>query len=942
MVTRIFIVVVLSLLFRFTSGQCIVRDSLRNQLNYFKRVSSIPSSQKLTTLLNYSERTRLCPYPYDSTYCDLLVSIGELYHKKADYLKAIQYYKQAIGFIYSNKNSPLIQPKDLVKYYNMLFDSNDSLNNTSEKIAALDSAIAVGIRLKSVTRLCLWSLYYKILYFFDIGDYYRCSETAIMCEKLGKEYAASAAEKEAPGGLIYASVSLHWNVNALLALSRYDDAEKLLLEKIKEDQKTHNQNRLGTLYEQLAEVFAFEKQYKKSLFYFQEAFNKEQANGNTIVGWTILNNIGYFIYYLNYNLDSALYYYRKALAIKNKDASQDKLYALESLNTLNSIADVFVRKGLFDSAFRYYQLAFDQIKPGANEDLVFKISQDELNGFGKIRYLTNLFISTGTAYHQYYRATGDVKALQKAIHIYKLTDGLLDRIKAGQVETESKLFWRGDIRRLYEQAIQASFSNNNIAEAFYFFEKSRAVILNDQLNEQRWVGEADISKQTQMKLKIKLLQDEVATNTISPERRKELENDLFNSKQELDALIEGIRFKNPLYYQNFIDSTRITIEDVKSRILTSHQAFIEIYAGDSAIYELILLKGKNYFKTINKAEFDSLSRLYLVYISDPVVNNSHFNDFVRVSSQLFFLFFGNISIPAGRMIISPDGRYFPFESLITSSKNGKIKYFLQDHSVTYTYSARYMLNNFGNDVNVANKKFIGFAPVEFHDRSLVDLAGSDVSLERLQSYFGGERLVKENASRANFLQQFYSYQIIQLYTHASDNGPNGEPIIWFADSTLSLSDLVYEHRPSTKLIVLSACETGSGKIYKGEGIFNFNRGFAALGIPSSISSLWSVDNKSSYRITELFYKHLAEGQPIDIALQKAKVDFISSEDQGRQMPYYWAASIFVGMDESFITPKRVGWKSSLLIISIVGVVILLFFVFYRQFVRRGQRIQKTL
>jgi len=873
----------------------------------------------------------------------LLVSIGELYHKKADYLKAIQYYRQAILFIYSNEDSRSIQPKNLVKYYNMLFDSNDSLNNTSEKIAALDSAIAVGIRLKAVTRLCLWSLYYKILYFFDIGDYYRCSETAIMCEKLGKEYATSAAEKEFPGGLIYASVSLHWNVNALLALNRYDDAEKLLLEKIKEDKKTHNQNRLGTLYEQLAEVFAFEKEYKKSLFYFQEAFSKEQANGNTIVGWTILNNIGYFIYQLNdYNLDSALYYYRKALTIKNNDPSQDKLYALESLNTLNSIADVFVRKGLFDSAFKYYQLAFDQIKKGTNEDLVLKISQDELNGFGKIRYLTNLFISKGTAYHQYYKVTGDVRALQKAIRIYKLTDGLLDRIKAGQVETESKLFWRGDIRRLYEQAIQASFSNSNIPDAFYFFEKSRAVILNDQLNEQRWVGEVDISKQTQVKLKIKLLEEEIATNMILPERRKELENELFSSKQELDALIESIKFKNPLYYQNFIDSTRITIENVKSQILNNHQAFIEIYAGDSAIYELILLKEKNHFKTINKVEFDSLSKLYLSYISDPVINNSHFNDFVRVSGQLFFLFFGNISLPTGRIIVSPDGRYFPFESLVTSLKNGKIKYFLHDYSVNYTYSARYMLNNFENDVNGVHKKFIGLAPVEFHDKSLVDLTGSDVSLERIQSYFGGEKLVRENASKANFLQKFYSYQIIQLYTHASDNGPNSEPIIWFADSTLSLSDLIYEHKPSTKLIVLSACETGSGKIYKGEGIFNFNRGFAALGIPSSISSLWSVDNKSSYRITELFYGHLAEGLPADVALQRAKIDFISSEDKDKQMPYYWAASIFVGIDESFIPSKAGDWKLSLVLAPIVGVVILLFFVFYRRYVRKNKRIQGTI
>ncbi len=94
---------------------------------------------------------------------------------------------------------------------------------------------------------------------------------------------------------------------------------------------------------------------------------------------------------------------------------------------------------------------------------------------------------------------------------------------------------------------------------------------------------------------------------------------------------------------------------------------------------------------------------------------------------------------------------------------------------------------------------------------------------------------------------------------ASDSSSRGEPVIYFADSALYLSELVGENKAATQLIVLSACETATGKEYKGEGVFSFNRGFAALGIPAAISSLWSVDNKSTYRITELFYKWLSQG-----------------------------------------------------------------------------------
>ena len=124
------------------------------------------------------------------------------------------------------------------------------------------------------------------------------------------------------------------------------------------------------------------------------------------------------------------------------------------------------------------------------------------------------------------------------------------------------------------------------------------------------------------------------------------------------------------------------------------------------------------------------------------------------------------------------------------------------------------------------------------------------------------------------MHQFSQYRIIQLYTHASDSSINNEPVIYFADSALYLSDLISEHKSHTQLIVLSACETGIGKIYQGEGVFSFNRGFAALGIPAAITNLWSVDNTSTYLLTELFYKWLAKGLPTDVELQKAKLDFL--------------------------------------------------------------------
>ena len=396
------------------------------------------------------------------------------------------------------------------------------------------------------------------------------------------------------------------------------------------------------------------------------------------------------------------------------------------------------------------------------------------------------------------------------------------------------------------------------------------------------------------------MQKEVARSDIDASQLDKLQKELFSSRQEFDGLVQAIKIKNPLYYQNFIDSAIITLMVVRNQILKHHEALIEIYAGDSAVYELIVTKQKNYFKTINNHDFDDLSAQYLSYLSDPAAGNIHFNEFAKVSAQLYRLLFDGVDIPNGRIIVSPDGHYFPFEALITSFEKGLPRYLVHDFAVTYVYSARYLTNSFAREDIDESKKIIGFAPVAFSGTDLVGLPGSDISLKKITSYFNGSVcLLNHEASKSNFLQRFHSYQLIQLYTHATDSGYNGEPVIWFADSTLALSDLISEHRPATRLIVLSACETANGKLYRGEGVFSFNRGFAALGIPSSVSNLWAVDNQSSYRITELFYKYLQNGMPSDVALQKAKLDFISAGDKEKQIPYYWAAPIFIGIDESF-------------------------------------------
>ncbi len=904
-------------------GQCIDRDSLAKHLQFLKNSSNFSRTDQLPVLLNYEKRVKNCFYRHDSTHALLLSAIAELYYGENDYLKALQYYRNSIEMVTAISDIPSVNNKELVRNYFLLSKVYESLNNVAEKMRALDSSAAIAIRLNDINLTSLWALYARVQYFFDVGDYQRCIEYAIMCERLGNEYASKGTEAMYRGGLIYASSSLHWHVNALLAQRNYKEAEKLLLNRVEENKKTEQTINLGTLYEQLAEVQAQNGNLQGALASFNQAFKHEFKRGNIIGCKTILNNIGYFIYFRNNSLDSSLYYYRIALGLKNRNESTTKLEAIESLNILNNAAAVFVQKGWYDSAYKYFQMAFDQIKLGLNENQIAHSSHEELSSYRKINYITTLLIDKGTAFHQQYKKTKKQDALYEAIRIYKLTDLLLDKIRSGQLGAGSKLFWRSNSRLLYEQAIESCYASGNMEDAFYFFEKSRAVLLNDQLNEQRWVDEEEILKQTQLKKRILQLQKEVEKTNETSARYRELQGEIFNNTQEMDRLVNIIKVGNPFYYQNYLDSGRVSILDVRRKILKDHQAIIEILNGDSAVYCLTITEKETSLNRIDRFQYNRLSTLYVKYLTATELLNTNFAEFSDISRQLYKLIFSNSDLPRGRIIISPDGNYFPYEALITSKESEPIKYLINDYAVSYTYSVRYLLNNFNTNSGNDSQTFLGIAPVNYPSTmGLAALPGSDVSLRALKSFFSGASIFAgAQASKANFMKEFGKYKIIQLYTHAADSGYNGEPVIWFADSVMLLSDLVYGGKNAAQLIVLSACETGTGKLYSGEGVFGFNRGFAALGIPSSVSNLWSVDNIATYKITELFYKYLSKGLPSDVALQKAKNEFRLSASKQEGLPYYWAASIFVGINNTIKIEKGLPWLWIITGIAITSVTI---------------------
>ncbi len=97
------------------------------------------------------------------------------------------------------------------------------------------------------------------------------------------------------------------------------------------------------------------------------------------------------------------------------------------------------------------------------------------------------------------------------------------------------------------------------------------------------------------------------------------------------------------------------------------------------------------------------------------------------------------------------------------------------------------------------------------------------------------------------------------------------------------------------MVSLSACETGLGKIYQGEGIFGLTHTFMTAGANSMLVSLWSVNDRSTSEFMISVYDLVKEGIDYPQAVSKTKQKFIQG-DYGEEYkkPYYWAPFVYYG------------------------------------------------
>jgi CHAT domain-containing protein/Tfp pilus assembly protein PilF len=120
------------------------------------------------------------------------------------------------------------------------------------------------------------------------------------------------------------------------------------------------------------------------------------------------------------------------------------------------------------------------------------------------------------------------------------------------------------------------------------------------------------------------------------------------------------------------------------------------------------------------------------------------------------------------------------------------------------------------------------------------------------------------------------------------------------DGQLQTGEICGLKLPHLRLAVLSACQTGVERYYRGEGMIGMARAFLVARVPVVVASLWAVDSKPTAELMIRFHEYRKRaGLPTAEALRRAKKDLLRGRAERYRQPYYWAAFQMIGGSARF-------------------------------------------
>ncbi len=424
---------------------------------------------------------------------------------------------------------------------------------------------------------------------------------------------------------------------------------------------------------------------------------------------------------------------------------------------------------------------------------------------------------------------------------------------------------------------------------------------------------------------------------------------------ELDNFKMMVTVKYPNYAMVKYDTLIKTYQDFKAYCDKNDLLGMEFYWGLENIYVITTNNpGHEAYKVeLNDSLRTSISVLLNQLSRGFSISNSKidFNEFMLHSHQVYkdLLTEALQTYPNDRQIlIIPDGllSQLPFEILLTEKISEdyvdyqNLPYLINTYYTGYAYSANLLLSKpliTGQSgdrlVAFSYSKINADQKDEGRSGAQEELHHAAIELQAIRKEMGPKKsryYYDLDATESQFKRIASNYHIIHLAVHGeSDTTSSMNTKLIFKNELDSMEDgELFMHElfgldlSNTELAVLSACETGIGKAYTGEGVFSMARGFAYAGCPSIVMSLWRVDDRFTAQLMKNFYKNLKKGENIAASLTNSKRQFIAESGEIGAHPSNWAAFIPIG--KNLVVVK----KSYIVYYLLSAVVIIILFLIY--------------
>ncbi len=624
----------------------------------------------------------------------------------------------------------------------------------------------------------------------------------------------------------------------------------------------------------MGEAFASLDQYFKAIFYFNTALILASEMGNTELEGQINNNLGRV--YLNLSqLDAAMAFYEEAIHLALSGPYANPLW-----EAYFGLGECYEARRNVPRALNCYRKSIDIVDGIRNKILLetYRI------GFSRNK----------------------LKVYERLIH----------------------LIWENKSARPYADADNDIFNQIEKIKARSFLEclSESSIDVLENMDDVKKKELLDSSGRTSS------LSFELARQEADAASRQDIGKKLAREEENYFRLMSNLRTDHPAL-ASLVSPKPARLEDVQNVLTDEHTALIDFYLGERRSYLIYVTHKSIEIQPLPpRTEIEKLVAPYIKLLSSPRRNDL---DGRKAGKRLFRLLLSGLGWERqpfiDNLVIIPDGilNFLPFETLIITPPYQPEQYLIGRYSISYAPSASVLImlkemepktgpyrgilalgnpdyagarekvrSSFGLKAGTYSKFANSLAPLPLSQDEIEAIAVFFPQEQRkiFLGYQAREDVLKDNSRSA--------YQIIHLACHGiideavpyrsslilSPNPDTGD------DGILHAWEL-YNLKLRANLVVLSACQTGSGAIERAEGVLGLTRIFFYAGASSILSTLWPISDKSTVFFMRSFYGNLSSGLSKTQALRNAKIAMMNSSYSD---PYYWAGFILSGNASSKI------------------------------------------